>query len=562
MAGFNDTLSLARQAILRPSGGTGVQVGTVFVIMAAVPLTTILVYQTGGTQFAWPYLMILPIAMAGMVFKLWGGVLIGVVGGVALGPYMPIDTLSGTMQETGNWLLRLGFYMLIGGTIGAMATLLDYEVRKRTWQTVRDASTGLLNVSSLPMLAVDAYAGRTDFFTLVIRLANYKEIHHAFGDPISNEFAAAVFRRISREVAPASATPMRLDVDALAVLVGGDRSAARNTILGILRTVPQSVRVRELPLPVVAHGGFAKIRRQEATGPAPFQKAALGCDRAQRLGRRFARYDATEQEGRKENVLLMNELVKDLNAGCFQLHYQPQLSLKDGSIHGAEALIRWNSPKLGFIPPDRFIPIVENSGLISEVTAWVVGEAVNEMAAWQRADMSIGMSINISAVNLTDHRIRDQLLAVDGRNGSGATGFELELTETAVLSQQGSAFSILDELRGAGYRIAIDDFGTGYSSLALFKDLDVDVVKIDRAFIGAMLQKREAAQIVSATIGMCRERGITVVAEGAEDGETIDALRTMGCDLVQGYGIARPMPASAFIDWMASRPDPGTPVPA
>jgi EAL domain-containing protein (putative c-di-GMP-specific phosphodiesterase class I) len=221
----------------------------------------------------------------------------------------------------------------------------------------------------------------------------------------------------------------------------------------------------------------------------------------------------------------------------FEIHYQPVVSLADGSVASCEALLRWSHHECGLISPDEFIPLAEENGLIVPIGAWVLGTALRQLAQWRAQGSEIGVSVNISPRQLTDESVGLMVAALLAETGVPASALCLEITETAVLSDPIRAATRLADLRALGVRIAFDDFGTGYSSLWHLSQLPVDVIKLDRTFVSALNRpdaRRDRAILIAVTTA-ARELGISVVAEGVEDAAQLAELRRAGCDYAQGY---------------------------
>ena len=215
--------------------------------------------------------------------------------------------------------------------------------------------------------------------------------------------------------------------------------------------------------------------------------------------------------------------------------------------------MRWTHPRFGAVPPGEFIPLIERMALATPTTAWAIESAVAQMARWRGTGLDLPISVNISSANLHEPGFAGSIKAVLARHGIRPASLELEVTETAVMSDAELALTQLQELADAGIRLAIDDFGTGYSSFAYLQRLPVHVVKIDRSFINHLDTDPRQLSLVTMMIAMAKHLGQRVVAEGVETEEVLGRLRSTGCDEVQGYLLARPMPAADFEDWIGER---------
>lgn len=247
---------------------------------------------------------------------------------------------------------------------------------------------------------------------------------------------------------------------------------------------------------------------------------------------------------------LERDLIQAIENDEFSLHYQPLCRLDSGEITGAEALLRWEHPERGNIPPDEFIPLAEKSGVIQPLCSWILKQALHDCGQWQARGHAVGISVNLSAINLQDPNLTSNVEDLLQRETIRPEAVTFELTETTVMADPGYALGVLHSLSEMGLRIAIDDFGTGYSSLAYIKRLPVNLIKIDRSFIHDMANDANDFSIVRSTIALAHSMELGIVAEGVEDASTRDLLSELGCDLMQGYHLSRPMPFEAFIDWL------------
>jgi EAL domain-containing protein (putative c-di-GMP-specific phosphodiesterase class I) len=227
----------------------------------------------------------------------------------------------------------------------------------------------------------------------------------------------------------------------------------------------------------------------------------------------------------------------------FTLAYQPQFCLRTGRLVGSEALLRWQHPELGAIAPSEFIGVAEQTGAILQLTRWIVGEAVDQLAAWRREGVEIAVAINVAARSLYDDRLAEFIMARLVEAGIPPGLLTLELTERSVVADNPATARVLGVLRHSGVRLSVDDFGTGYSSLALLQRLSVQEIKIDASFVGRMLRTEQDRVLVRSTIELAHNLGLVAVAEGIETKEQLEDLRRLGCDLGQGFLLGTPVPA-------------------
>jgi EAL domain-containing protein (putative c-di-GMP-specific phosphodiesterase class I) len=265
-------------------------------------------------------------------------------------------------------------------------------------------------------------------------------------------------------------------------------------------------------------------------------------------------YDEADDDNSVERLSLAVEIRDAAVRRELVLHYQPQVDLVTGELVSAEALIRWQHPQRGLIPPDVFIPVAENTGAIRDITHYALEAALAACAGWHGEGITAGVSVNVTAQDVLDQELPSTIARMLAAQRLPASVLELELTETMLMADPDRAAGILGTLSAMGLRIAIDDFGTGYSSLGYLKRLPVDKIKIDRAFVRNMQVDGDDAAIVASTIDLARNLRLRTVAEGIESAAIADRLVSMGCRLGQGFTYSRPLPADDLVSWVRARP--------
>jgi EAL domain-containing protein (putative c-di-GMP-specific phosphodiesterase class I) len=279
---------------------------------------------------------------------------------------------------------------------------------------------------------------------------------------------------------------------------------------------------------------------------------------AKRAGDDHAIYSADQDRHSAQRLALIGELRSAIEDHQLIVHYQPKVDFVRGQLVGVEALVRWQHPQRGIVGPDEFIPLAELTGLIRPLGTWVLGEALRQQHAWLEVGLDITVAVNMSTQNLNDP-LPEQIGELLAHWRTPASRLRIEITESALMADPERAMGVLFRLREMGVRIAIDDFGTGYSSLTYLKRLPVDEIKIDRSFIKDMVADDDDTAIVRSTITLGHDLGLSVVAEGMEDRATWDLLAALGCDVAQGYFVARPMAPQELIAWQQCRTSAGRP---
>jgi EAL domain-containing protein (putative c-di-GMP-specific phosphodiesterase class I) len=265
----------------------------------------------------------------------------------------------------------------------------------------------------------------------------------------------------------------------------------------------------------------------------------------------FKLYEAEMDRYSVRRLTVLTDFRRALKSEEFVVHYQPIVDIRHGEVRGAEALVRWQHPEMGLVPPNDFIPIAEQSGLIGLLTRYVLERSIAQIADWRRAGTELAVSVNLSMRDLLDRDLPVEIERMLDTYGMPAEALKVEITESMIMSDPDRSRAIVMKLRDAGLRISVDDFGTGYSSLANLKRLPINELKIDRSFVSPMLLDESDRIIVRSTINLGHDLGLNVVAEGVEDERTLKQLELLGCDLAQGYHLSRPLPANAFAEWLS-----------
>jgi len=386
---------------------------------------------------------------------------------------------------------------------------------------------------------------------LLLDLDRFKDINDTLGHHVGDALLVQVADRL-RGVVRHTDTVARLGGDEFATLLpGADAPGAEAVARAIRAAIEAPFIVEGQTLYVGVSVGIAHAPEQEGADAALLlQQADVAMYAAKRGGLGHAAYDPALDSRGTMHLGLVADLRQAIARGALLLHYQPKVAARGGRSCGVEALVRWQHPERGLIPPDQFIPLAEQTGLIVPLTTWVLGEALRQCRAWADADLAVEVAVNLSLRNLRDPHLCTTVADLLQRHGVPPERLCLELTESVVMADVEGTQVTLARLAAVGVRLAIDDFGTGYSSLAYLSRLPVDELKIDRAFVRQLRAEATDRTIVAATIGLGHALGMSVVTEGIEDAETWAVLRQLGCDVGQGYYFARPLPAADAEAWL------------
>lgn len=388
-------------------------------------------------------------------------------------------------------------------------------------------------------------------FVISLQLDNYEDAIAALGFAAEEPLLQGITSRLCATAGLHGARLYHIhDGHFFLVLADAARSECLVLVHGAIERLQQPFEVLGIPVHLEAHAGLATFPFHEAEDPGRLlAKAWMAMRDASHAGRRYRTWSRRRNEHGRRTVKRLGELRLALERDELRLHYQPKVSLADGAVTGFEALLRWEHPELGLLPPGEFIPLAERTGLIHPLTTFALERAATEMAALRAAGLAVPVSVNVSARAFLDPGFADRVLAIVRDTRLDPRGLELEFTETAIMSDPDEVITALRRLTDAGIALSIDDFGTGHSSLAYLKRLPVTTLKIDQTFVRYLTQHRVDEQITRASISLARDPGLRVVAEGVEDPQTLARLRELRCDEAQGFVIARPMPAREAMKW-------------
>ncbi len=429
--------------------------------------------------------------------------------------------------------------------------------------TQYDTLTGLPNQMLFGELLTaeleDSQRMARPFALLQMNIERLSEINDALGFGQGDEMLKEFGRRLG-EVAPPGASIARLRGDEFALLLPASGRAAALAMAQRLRAVlSQPFALAELPIEVSTRIGVALYPDHGSTPHDLFRHMDIAVRHAKKRGVDCMVFDPDRYQVPSHRLNMAGELRRAIEAGNLRLHLQPKVDMRSGRVCGAEALVRWQHPLRGPIPPAEFIPLAEQTGLIRPLTEWVLERALQLNAGWEAVGRALPIAVNLSARSLRDDDLVDRIRQMLGHWTTRSGLLEIEITESALMEDAEFALGVLNGLRAEGLRLYIDDFGTGYSSLSYLLKLPVDCIKIDQSFVRAMTGSSESAVIVRSTVDLAHDLGRKVVAEGVETRQHWDALAALGCDVAQGYLIARPMPAEQFQGWVEDFRSPEPP---
>jgi diguanylate cyclase len=432
-------------------------------------------------------------------------------------------------------------------------------------QALHDALTGLPNRLLFANRAAQAISAAArecaEPVVMMIDLDRFKEINDTLGHHHGDELLMETATRIAEVLRPGD-TVARLGGDEFAVLlIDGGRSVGTQVAERIGQALEPAFSIDGVTVSIEASIGIAYLDVTAATQKLdPGERAAellshadiaMYEAKAQHSG--FAHYVADTEDASPARLALLGELREAMNRDELVLHYQPKVAADDGALLGVEALVRWNHPTRGLLPPADFIALAEGTTLIQRLTTIVVDKALAFSKEWLDRGVRLPVAVNVSARSLLNLDFPASIAAQLATAGVPADHLCLELTESTIMTDPDRALLVMHDLRALGIRLSVDDFGTGYSSMAYLKILPVDELKVDRSFVGEMTTSPDDTMLVQSAIDLGHNLGMTVVAEGVEDHQTLVNLQDLGADIIQGYYLGRPMDEKLLAQWINDR---------
>lgn len=478
------------------------------------------------------------------------------VDGAVIGALSIYDPEPGAFGDDEIALLTESAQDLAFGISSLRARMEQQRVHAAMYHMMRhDVLTGLPNAIEFTQALTAAVEGPSPvgqpMAALQLNVERLGEINdvlgYTHGDQILRDFGQRL-----RECLPPQVLVARLRGDEFAVLAPAkDTAEAQSLVETINAFLSRPFPVADIELDVSAKIGIALYPEHGSTAQELLRRMGKALYYAKANGLAQCLFDPSKQRDQTGRLKMAGELRRAISAGQLRLFLQPKVEISSGRVCGAEALVRWQHPQQGLILPGAFIGLAEQTGLIKPLTEWVIVAALDLLQDWQVRGCAVPVAINLSARNFRDEQLFSKYRNWQAQRNVAPGLLEVEITESTVMDDAEYALRMLHALRGEGIPLYIDDFGTGYSSLGYLQKLPVDYIKIDQSFVADMTHNRESAAIVRSTIDLVHDLGCKTVAEGVETQEHWELLASLGCDIAQGYFIAKPMPSEAFQHWAA-----------
>ncbi len=497
------------------------------------------------------FVLLLGLAAAALVVSLSGAVLI------ARGITKPIRLLDEAARriQAGRYSERIEItqgdeFGRLSETFNQMMAGIAEREDRIAHQARHDSLSGLPNRMSFEGHVADMIIARQEsrraFSVILLQIGRFSELINTLGHDTGDQLIRKVGKTL-RQIVPQPNAVARHASNIFALALDTDDAVAVNLVAErVMGLFDKAVSVAGFNIDVTATLGEARYPEHGSTARTLMQHADTAIYEAKQMGKSYAVYNPQLDPHRPERLSMMGELREGLDQGQFVLYFQPKVDLASETVTTVEALIRWNHPTRGFMPPDQFIPLAEQTGNIRKLTAWALAAAVKQSRAWSDAGLNVKIAVNLSAFDLGNRQLPTEIANLLAAYDVSPGRIILEITESAIMQDPNHAQEILRSLSGMGLTLSIDDYGIGHSSLAYLKGLPVQEIKIDKSFVLKLADSRSDQILVKSTVELGHNLGLRVTAEGIEDRASLEILQNLGCDTGQGYHISRPIAALDF----------------
>ncbi|MEO8292613.1 MAG: EAL domain-containing protein [Actinomycetota bacterium] len=535
------------------------------ILCSAVLVATLLGYTVNALLVAWYFHMEsrqpLKQILRDMHVGVFGEFLISYLGLALFSVLVATSFVENGILAVGVFIAPLAFAWQMFHRTHSLQVATDelaQREREKEYQAMHDALTGLPNRTlfqqHLQGAIADAERAGSSLAVMIMDLDHFKEINDTLGHHYGDLLLQEIGPRLSGVLRPGDLMA-RLGGDEFGVVLPrlSEDHVAIRVAERLMEEMEHPVVVEGIALDVSASIGIATYPVHSDDVETLLRRADVAMYAAKESGSGYEVYSPALDKNSPSRLTLIGQVRPAIDNDEFFLHYQPKARLSDGRVTGVEALIRWQHPERGLVPPDEFIPLVERTVLLRPLTQFVLNEALRQWHQWSHAGTQLEVAVNLSPRSLLDPQLPEVVGELLERWGVPPRFLTLELTESFLMTDSGRSLGVLAALSKIGLLLSIDDFGTGYSSLSYLKRLPIGEIKIDRSFVMNMHENANDAMIVRATVDLGRNLGLRVVAEGVETQEAWDQLAEQRCDIAQGYFLCRPIPALELTEWLASR---------
>ena len=518
-------------------------IGGIFILIA-LPAIYLLVYYTGGVKYVYSHIMYIPIIISGVLFGPWVSLFVGIIGGILLGPLMPLDVETGEPQLFLNWMCRLLVFVVVAFIGGCTSKKLRNNIVTIKQLLSHNQETNIPNTNYLKIFQNKINLYQKTIITILIN--NHNNIIDVLGTAVYHKLLFTLYDDLRKEL---SNKFLVVQADSNKFWVIQETRDVEAEAEKIVEIINKEKKINGIPLYVeYSVGIYEVIDHYDFDSLSIFTNSDICARQSQLQQLNYVIYDNSKKKKRFEYEVLMS-FSQALKNGEIYLVYQPKIDLDTMKPIGFEALMRWNHSRYGEISPIVFIPLIEQTRLINELTNWVLSTTIKKIKEFCERGIPTTISINISAKNLIDPQFLTRTMKIINESKVDKNLLEFEITESAIMINPEESKVILKEFTEEGIKIAIDDFGTGYSSLSYLSRFPINTIKIDKSFVKDITTNESIQRVVKSTISLAKELGYKVLVEGIEEKEASDIVKEYQCDFVQGFYFSRPIKAEDTLPW-------------
>lgn len=508
-------------------------------VLIQIVIYTVLVYLSGGTSTAMPHLMYLAILSSAYFFGYRETFITSFVAGLALGPLIPINVTLHIMQTPHTWLVRMFFFVLVGGVSGYLVGRLNHLNDQMRESDLRSIYTKLYNTNKLNQDLDDLIEEKGSFSIVLYRILNLDMISKYVDDKTVNimvqNLGSDMRRYFQNHVCYSHGRS-----EFLLVIKEATDDYVKEAMQDFYASFANPTNINGYRIQLLVKVGVAKYPEHGNSVFDILSHVRSASDQGEPHVPGIFYYNEAIDQANRMTFDVTNALTHAIHNHDFYLVYQPKIDLRTESISGVEALIRWNRKGEAPIGPNVFIKVAEDIGVIREISLWVATECAKQILIWKRQGIDVNVGINLTSRELLDPTFRERFHTIFSDAGIHPECIEIEITERVVIDSNSHLREVLLQYGQLGYKVAIDDYGTGYNTHFSMGEVDVDTVKLDKYFVDR-LNRREIRVLVQSIIGYVHQLDKEVVAEGVETREQAEILEAMSCDIIQGYYYSKPL---------------------
>lgn len=517
----------------------------ILIIILLLPSIYILVYFTGGTKNVYAHIAYILIVIAGAMLDVYGGMITGLVAGIILGPFMPLDVVAGEAQYAFNWHFRALMFVFVGGFSGYITAALRKNANTILDLMCHNPETEIPNINIFNNTAMLSYDKRNQL-VISLLINNYDKIIDLVGLSVYYRLLNKIYK-VLRDGLPKTTLIIQCNNNKLWLATPFEDQ--EEDTQRIIKLLSEGIKLENVEYYVEYSFGISfALNQEQCYQISTYIKSDDAARFAQKNNLLYTKHKKSI-ERKMYDVKILGEFIQALSKNEIVLFYQPKISLETNKSAGLEALIRWYHPERGLLMPQDFIPLIEETQLIHQLTEWVLRRVITKIREFQKENLDVQISMNVSVKNIFDKDNYQRTAKIIKQNADIVDNIEFEIVETVLMENIEETIEILNLYKQIGISFSVDDFGRGYSSLAYLHRLPIECVKIDRSFTKNLNIDRASQNILKAMVNLCHELNYQVVLEGVEDEATAIIAKNLNSDYAQGFYYAYPIADDKIINW-------------